>query len=118
MTLPDLQALNRYVNGHYEHASGYVAYADEGKPGIGWDCRGFAALKAYKLMGLGVSQSEMRVLDTDFDGHMVLEVKTSEGSCIMDDQHDECGRPGYYSVDATVPAFALQAWIPQARDAR
>ena len=28
-----------------------------------------------------------------------------------------CARPAAYQIDAVLPAYAIQAWIPQARDA-
>ena len=115
MHAPDLQALNRYVNGHYSLTQHVVAWADEGRP----DCKGFSALKIDALERAGVNPSDIKVLIVPGSpAHMVVQVRLDGQDYVLDSASPWLERPEDYQILASEPAYALQAWIPQARDAR
>ena len=116
MTPHDLQTLNRYINGHYPAVHHVVPWDQEGRPE--WDCKGLSALKIDALEAAGVNPSDIKVLIVPgAPAHMVVQVRL-DGQDYVLDETPWLNRPSDYQILASAPAYALQAWIPQARDAR
>ena len=114
MDAPDLQALNRYSQHRCPAVHHVVAWADEGRPY--WDCKGGSACTIADLERAGVSPSDIKVLIVPgAPAHMVVDVRLDGQDYVLDSASPWLERPSDYQILATVPAFALQAWIPQAR---
>ena len=114
MHVPDLQALNRYVNTHYRVTQHALAWADEGQPA--YDCKGLAALKIDALERAGVSPSDLTVLLVNDGRHVVLRVGAD---CVLDENPDgACERSTDYTIWGELPAYIWSGFIPQARGAR
>ena len=117
MHAPDLQTFNRSINGHYPVVHHVVPWEQEGR--LEWDCKGLAALKIDALEAAGVNPSDIKVLIVPgAPAHMVVQVRLDGHDYVLDSASPWLERPEDYQIIGSEPAYAVQAWIPQARDAR